>query len=30
MKIRVWLGTSRIAGKGLFTAQNISKGTRVI
>jgi hypothetical protein len=30
MKIRVWVGTSRIAGKGLFAAQNISKGTRVI
>ena len=30
MKIRVWVGTSRIAGKGLFAAQNIKKGTRII
>jgi hypothetical protein len=26
MSIRVWLGTSRIARKGLFTAQPIKKG----
>ena len=30
MKIRVWVGTSCIAGKGLFAAQNIEKGTRII
>lgn len=30
MKIRVWVGTSRIAGKGLFTEQHIKKGTRII
>jgi SET domain-containing protein len=30
VKIRVWVGTSRIAGKGLFAAQDITKGTRII
>ena len=30
MKVHVWVGTSRIAGKGLFAAQNIKKGTRII
>jgi hypothetical protein len=30
MRIRVWVGTSRIAGKGLFAAQHIKKGTRII
>ena len=30
MKIRVWVGTSHIAGKGLFAAQDIKKGTRII
>jgi len=30
VKIRVWVGTSRIAGKGLFAAQDIKKGTRII
>jgi hypothetical protein len=30
MRIHVWIGTSRIAGKGLFAAQNIHKGTRII
>ena len=30
MRIRVWVGTSRIAGKGLFVAQDIKKGTRII
>jgi uncharacterized protein len=30
MSIRVWVGTSRIAGKGLFAAQDIEKGTRII
>jgi SET domain-containing protein len=30
MKIRVWVGKSRIAGKGLFVAQDIKKGTRLI
>jgi SET domain-containing protein len=30
VKIRVWVGTSRIAGKGLFAGQAIPKGTRII
>ena len=30
MSIRVWVGTSRIAGKGLFSAQHIKKGTRIM
>src|SRR5262245_47569272 len=30
MKVRVWVGTSRIAGKGLFAAQEIKKGTRIM
>jgi SET domain-containing protein len=30
MKVHVWVGTSRIAGKGLFAAQDIKKGTRII
>ena len=30
MKIRVWVGTSRMAGKGLFAAQAIKKGTRIL
>lgn len=30
MKIRVWVGPSRIAGKGLFTAQDITPDTRII
>jgi SET domain-containing protein len=30
MKILVWVGTSRIAGKGLFAAQDIKKDTRII
>src|SRR5499427_219279 len=30
VKVRVWVGTSRIAGKGLFAAQEIKKGTRII
>jgi hypothetical protein len=30
VNIRVWVGTSRIAGKGLFAAQDIEKGTRII
>jgi len=30
VKIRVWVGTSHIAGKGLFAAQDIKKGTRII
>jgi hypothetical protein len=30
MKVRVRVGTSRIAGKGLFAAQQIKKGTRII
>ena len=30
MKVRVWVGRSRIAGQGLFTAQDIKKDTRII
>jgi hypothetical protein len=30
MKMRVWVGTSQIAGQGLFTAQAIQKDTRII
>ena len=30
MKICVWVGTSRIAGKGLFAAQAITQGTRIL
>ena len=30
MKIQVWVGTSRIAGQGLFAAQPIKKGTRIL
>jgi SET domain-containing protein len=30
VKVRVWVGTSRIAGKGLFAAQPIKKGMRII
>jgi hypothetical protein len=30
VKIRIWVGTSRIAGKGLFAAQDIKKGTRIM
>jgi SET domain-containing protein len=30
VKIRVWVGASRIAGKGLFATQDIKKGTRII
>jgi uncharacterized protein len=30
MKISVWIGRSRIAGKGLFIAQDIPQGTRII
>ena len=30
MKVHVRVGTSRIAGKGLFAAQDIKKGTRII
>jgi SET domain-containing protein len=30
VKIRVWVGKSRIAGRGLFTAQDIKKGKRII
>lgn len=30
VKIQVWVGASRIAGKGLFAAQHIPKGTRII
>jgi SET domain-containing protein len=30
MRIHAWVGTSRIAGKGLFAAQHIKKGTRII
>ena len=30
VKIRVWVGTSRIAGKGLFAGQAIKKGARIM
>jgi len=30
MKVRVRVGKSRIAGQGLFTAQDIKKDTRII
>ena len=30
MKIRIRIGTSRIAGQGLFAAQDIKKGTTII
>jgi hypothetical protein len=30
VQVRVWIGTSRIAGKGLFAAQDIKKGTRLM
>jgi SET domain-containing protein len=30
MKVRVWIGKSKIAGKGLFTAQDIQKDTRIM
>lgn len=30
MKILVWIGASRIAGNGLFAAQDIKKDTRII
>ena len=30
MKVRVWVGKSRIAGQGLFAAQDIKKATRII
>jgi SET domain-containing protein len=30
MKLLLWVGKSRIAGRGLFTAQAIKRGTRII
>ena len=30
MKRLLWVGKSRIAGKGLFTAQDIKKGTPIL
>jgi SET domain-containing protein len=30
VKIPVWVGPSRIAGRGLFTAQDITHGTRIL
>jgi len=30
VKIQVWVGTSRIAGRGLFTAQDIPHSTRIL
>ena len=30
VKIQVWVGKSRIAGQGLFAAQDIKKGTRIL
>ena len=30
VKVRVWIGKSRIAGQGLFAAQDIKQGTRIL
>jgi len=30
VKIRVWVGKSRIAGQGLIAGQDITKGTRIL
>jgi hypothetical protein len=30
VKMLLWVGTSRIAGRGLFTAKPITRGTRII
>jgi len=30
MKMLLWVGKSSIAGKGLFTAQNLKRGTRIL
>jgi len=30
VKIRVWIGKSRIAGQGLFAGQDIKQGTRIL
>lgn len=30
MKIQLWVGKSRIAGQGLFAAQDIAQGTRIL
>jgi SET domain-containing protein len=30
VKVRTWIGPSRIAGKGVFAAQPIKKGTRIL
>ena len=30
MKVQVWVGKSRIAGQGLFAAQDIKQGTRIL
>ena len=30
MKVRVWVGKSTIAGKGVFTAQDIKKDTQIL
>jgi SET domain-containing protein len=30
VKVHVWVGTSHIAGQGLFAAQTIKKGTRIL
>ena len=30
MKLLLWVGTSSIAGQGLFTAQAITRGTRIL
>jgi len=30
MQVHVWIGKSRIAGKGLFAGQDIKKGTTII
>jgi hypothetical protein len=29
MKVQLWVGKSRIAGKGLYAGQDIKKGTTI-
>ena len=30
MKVQIWIGKSRIVGKGLFAGQDIKKGTTIL
>ena len=30
MKVQIWIGKSRIVGKGLFAGQDITKGTTIL